>query len=99
MQDNIILSRGEYENLLKDSIDLSMLSNDYKHLKRRNKTLEEHIEDLRNDTKFYIELYKYADARANQLQRILDNKNHEEVEELEALINERNSHLYNQAKR
>lgn len=74
MQDNIILSRGEYENLLKDSIDLSMLSNDYKHLKRRNKTLEEHIEDLRNDTKFYIELYKYADARANQLQRILDER-------------------------
>lgn len=39
MQDNIILSRSEYEILLKDSIDLSMLSNDYKHLKRRNKTL------------------------------------------------------------
>ena len=71
MQDNIILSRREYENLLKDSIDLSMLSNDYKYLKRRNKTLERHIEDLRNDTKFYIELYKY---KSDQLQRILDNK-------------------------
>ena len=74
MQDNIVLARGEYEILLKDSIDLAMLSNDYKHLKRRNETLEEHIEDLRNDIKFYIELYKNADARANQLQRILDEK-------------------------
>lgn len=79
MQDNIILSRREYEILLKDSIDLSMLSNDYKHLKRRNKTLEGHIEDLRNDTKFYIELYKYADARANQLQRILDERETEDL--------------------
>lgn len=79
MQDNIILSRSEYEILLKDSIDLSMLSNDYKHLKRRNKTLEEHIEDLRNDTKFYIELYKYADARANQLQRNLDKRETEDL--------------------
>lgn len=79
MQDNIILSRGEYEILLKDSIDLAMLSNDYKHLKRRNETLEEHIEDLRNDIKFYIELYKNADARANQLQRILDEKEMEDL--------------------
>ncbi|MBF2215500.1 hypothetical protein [Staphylococcus haemolyticus] len=79
MQDYIILSRSEYEILLKDSIDLSMLSNDYKHLKRRNKTLEEHIEDLRNDTKFYIELYKYADARANQLQRNLDERETEDI--------------------
>lgn len=79
MQDNIILSRSEYEILLKDSIDLSMLSNDYKHLKRRNKTLEEHIEDLRNDTKFYIELYKYADAKANQLQRNLDERETEDL--------------------
>nr|DAY85290.1 MAG TPA: hypothetical protein [Caudoviricetes sp.] len=95
MQDNIVLTRDEYEILLKDSIDLAMLSNDYKHLKRRNETLEEHIEDLRKDIKFYIRLYKNADARTSQLQKILDNKNHEEVEELEALINERNSHLSN----
>lgn len=79
MQDNIVLARGEYEILLKDSIDLAMLSNDYKHLKRRNETLEEHIEDLRNDIKFYIELYKNADARANQLQRILDEKEMEDL--------------------
>lgn len=79
MQDNIVLARGEYEILLKDSIDLAMLSNDYKHLKRRNETLEEHIEDLRNDIKFYIELYKNADARANQLQRILDEKETEDL--------------------
>ena len=95
MQDNIVLIRDEYEILLKDSIDLAMLSNDYKHLKRRNEALEEHIEDLRKDIKFYIRLYKNADARISQLQKILDNKNHEEVEELEALINERNSHLPN----
>lgn len=79
MQDNIVLARGEYEILLKNSIDLAMLSNDYKHLKRRNETLEEHIEDLRNDIKFYIELYKNADARANQLQRILDEKETEDL--------------------
>lgn len=79
MQDNIILAKGEYEILLKDSIDLAMLSNDYKHLKRRNETLEEHIEDLRNDIKFYIELYKNADARANQLQKMLDEKEMEDL--------------------
>lgn len=79
MQDNIILSRGEYEILLKDSIDLAMLSNDYKHLKRRNETLEEHIEDLRKDTKLYIKLYKNADARANQLQKMLDEKETEDL--------------------
>lgn len=79
MQDNIILSRGEYEILLKDSIDLAMLSNDYKHLKRRNETLEEHIEDLRKDTKLYIKLYKHADARANQLQKMLDEKEMEDL--------------------
>lgn len=79
MQDNIILAKGEYEILLKDSIDLAMLSNDYKHLKRRNETLEEHIEDLRNDIKFYIELYKNADARANQLKKMLDEKEMEDL--------------------
>lgn len=79
MQDNIVLTRDEYEILLKDSIDLAMLSNDYKHLKRRNEALEEHIEDLRKDIKFYIKLYKNADARANQLQRILDEKETEDL--------------------
>lgn len=79
MQDNIVLTRDEYEILLKDSIDLAMLSNDYKHLKRRNETLEEHIEDLRKDTKLYIKLYKNADARANQLQKMLDEKEMEDL--------------------
>lgn len=79
MQDNIILARGEYEILLKDSSDLAMLSSDYKHLKRRNETLEEHIEDLRKDTKLYIKLYKNADARANQLQKMLDEKEMEDL--------------------
>lgn len=82
MQDNIVLEKGEYEIFLKDSIDLAMLSNDYKHLKRRNEALEEHIEDLRKDTKLYIKLYKNADARANQLQKMLDEK------ELEDLTND-----------
>lgn len=79
MQDNIVLTRDEYEILLKDSIDLAMLSNDYKHLKRRNEALEEHIEDLRKDTKLYIKLYKNADARANQLQKTLDGKEMEDL--------------------
>ncbi|WP_049420371.1 hypothetical protein [Staphylococcus hominis] len=79
MQDNIILAKGEYEILLKDSIDLAMLSNDYKHLKRRDETLEEHIEDLRKDTKLYVKLYKNADARANQLQKMLDEKEMEDL--------------------
>lgn len=79
MQDNIILAKGEYEILLKDSSDLAMLSNDYKHLKHRNEALEEHIEDLRKDTKLYIKLYKNADARANQLQKMLDEKETEDL--------------------
>ena len=87
MQDNIVLTKGEYEILLKDSIDLAMLSNDYKHLKRKNETLEEHIEDLRKDAKFYIELYKNADARANQLQKILDDETNIDTKEMEELAN------------
>lgn len=87
MQDNIILARGEYEILLKDSIDLAMLSNDYKHLKRRNEALEEHIEDLRKDIKFYIRLYKNADARANQLQKTLDDETNIDTKEMEELAN------------
>lgn len=79
MQDNIILTRGEYVILLKDSIDLAMLSNDYKQLKRRNETLEEHIEELRKDTKLYIKLYKNAGARVNQLQKTLDEKETEDL--------------------
>ena len=79
MQDNIVLTKDEYEILLKDSIDLAMLSNDYKHLKRRNEALEEHIEDLRKDTKLYIQLYKNADARANRLQKMLDEKEMEDL--------------------
>ncbi|MCI2878849.1 hypothetical protein [Staphylococcus hominis] len=87
MQDNIVLTRDEYEILLKDSIDLAMLSNDYKHLKRRNETLEEHIEDLRKDVKFYIRLYKNADARTNQLQKTLDDETNIDTKEMEELAN------------
>lgn len=87
MQDNIILARGEYEILLKDSIDLAMLSNDYKHLKRRNEALEEHIEDLRKDIKFYIRLYKNADARTSQLQKTLDDETNIDTKEMEELAN------------
>ncbi|EJE08188.1 hypothetical protein Q1L76_03845 [Staphylococcus hominis] len=87
MQDNIVLTRDEYEILLKDSIDLAMLSNDYKHLKRRNETLEEHIEDLRKDIKFYIRLYKNADARTSQLQKTLDDETNIDAKEMEELAN------------
>lgn len=87
MQDNIVLTKDEYEMLLKDSIDLSMLSNDYKHLKRRNETLEEHIEDLRKDIKFYIRLYKNADARTSQLQKTLDDETNIDTKEMEELAN------------
>lgn len=87
MQDNIVLTKDEYEILLKDSIDLSMLSSDYKHLKRRNEALEEHIEDLRNDIKFYIRLYKNAGARANQLQKTLDDETNIDTKEMEELAN------------
>ena len=87
MQDNIVLTRDEYEILLKDSIDLAMLSNDYKHLKRRSEALEEHIEDLRKDIKFYIRLYKNADARTSQLQKILDDETNIDTKEMEELAN------------
>ena len=87
MQDNIVLTKDEYEMLLKDSIDLSMLSNDYKHLKRRNEALEEHIEDLRKDIKFYIRLYKNADSRTNQLQKTLDDETNIDTKEMEELAN------------
>lgn len=66
----VTLSLKEYNNLLKDSRDLMLISLENKHLKRQLSTANEHIDDLNDNVNLYISLYQSADAR--QTERIND---------------------------
>ncbi|PTL04416.1 hypothetical protein BUZ18_00315 [Staphylococcus haemolyticus] len=61
----VTLSLKEYNNLLKDSRDLMLVSLENKHLKRQLDTANEHIKDLNDNINLYISLYQSADARAD----------------------------------
>ena len=84
----VTLSLKEYNNLLKDSRDLMLVSLENKHLKRQLDTANEHINDLNDNINLYISLYQSADARADRADK-----------RLEEYINERDSILSNQVKR
>ncbi|MDU0441570.1 hypothetical protein [Staphylococcus haemolyticus] len=84
----VTLSLKEYNNLLKDSRDLVLVSLENKHLKRQLDTANEHINDLNDNINLYISLYQSADARADRA-----------GQRLEEYINERDSILSNQVKR
>ena len=58
----VTLSLKEYNNLLKDSRDLMLISLENKHLKRQLSTANEHIDDLNDNVNLYISLYQSADA-------------------------------------
>lgn len=62
----VTLSLKEYNNLLKDSRDLMLVSLENKHLKRQLDTANEHIKDLNDNINLYISLYQSADARADR---------------------------------
>lgn len=68
----VILSLKEYNNLLKDSKDLVLISLENKRLKRQLDTANEHIDDLNDNVNLYIILYQSADARADRANKRLE---------------------------
>lgn len=68
----VTLSLKEYNNLLKDSRDLMLVSLENKHLKRQLDTAKEHIKDLNDNINLYITLYQSADARADRADQRLE---------------------------
>lgn len=68
----VIISLKEYNNLLKDSKDLVLISLENKHLKRQLDTAKEHINDLNDNINLYISLYQSADDRADKADQRLE---------------------------
>ncbi|WP_053027819.1 hypothetical protein [Staphylococcus haemolyticus] len=68
----VTLSLKEYNNLLKDSRDLMLISLENKHLKRQLSTANEHIDDLNDNVNLYINLYQSADARGDRANKRLE---------------------------
>lgn len=68
----VTLSLKEYNNLLKDSRDLMLISLENKHLKRQLSTANEHIDDLSDNVNLYISLYQSTDARADRANKRLE---------------------------
>ncbi|MEX6265330.1 hypothetical protein [Staphylococcus haemolyticus] len=68
----VTISLKEYDNLLKDSKDLMLVSLENKHLKRQLDTANEHINDLNDNINLYITLYQSADARADRANKRLE---------------------------
>lgn len=68
----VTISLKEYNNLLKDSKDLVLISLENKHLKRQLDTAKEHIKDLNDNINLYINLYQSADARADRADKRLE---------------------------
>lgn len=76
----------------KNVIELSMLAIENRTLKQRIALKDEIIDDLMRDVRFYSERYQSASTRAD--------KNAQDIARCtEVHERERNSHLYNQAKR
>lgn len=68
----VTLSLKEYNNLLKDSRDLMLISLENKYLKRQLSTANEHIDDLNDNVNLYISLYQSADARGDRANKRLE---------------------------
>ena len=68
----VTISLKEYNNLLKDSKDLVLISLENKRLKRELDTAKEHINDLNDNINLYISLYQSADARADRADQRLE---------------------------
>uniref|UniRef100_UPI0034D5D6C8 hypothetical protein n=1 Tax=Staphylococcus haemolyticus TaxID=1283 RepID=UPI0034D5D6C8 len=66
------ISLKEFNNLLKDSKDLVLISLENKRLKRQLDTANEHINDLNDNINLYISLYQSADARADRAGKRLE---------------------------
>ncbi|MGK8513097.1 hypothetical protein [Staphylococcus epidermidis] len=68
----VTISLKEFNNLLKDSKDLVLISLENKRLKRQLDTANEHINDLNDNINLYISLYQSADARADRAGKRLE---------------------------
>lgn len=76
----------------KNAIELSMLAIENRTLKQRIASKDEIIEDLMKDIRYWSTMYQSANTRAD--------KNAQDIARCtEVHERERNSHLYNQAKR
>ncbi|MDO0995414.1 hypothetical protein [Staphylococcus borealis] len=62
----VTISLKEYNNLLKDSRDLAIVSLHNGYLQRQLDTANEHIDVLNDSINHYIKLYQSADARADR---------------------------------
>lgn len=67
--ENITIPLKEWQNLIKNSIKLTLISRDLEFAKKQNKLLKEQREELRDDVRFYMNLWKSADARAGKIAR------------------------------
>lgn len=76
----------------KNAIELSMLAIENRTLKQRIALKDEIIDDLMKDIRYWSTMYQSASTRADKNAQDIDRCT--EVHE-----RERNSHLYNQAKR
>ncbi|MBE7348648.1 hypothetical protein [Staphylococcus epidermidis] len=68
----VTISLKEFNNLLKNSKDLVLISLENKKLKRQLDTANEHINDLNDNINLYIILYQSADARADRADKRLE---------------------------
>lgn len=62
----VTISLKEYNNLLKDRGDLTLVSLQNGYLQRQLDTANEHIDALNDSINHYIKMYQSADARADR---------------------------------
>lgn len=91
-QEYITIPFKEWKNLKKNSLDLFILTRDLDFARQKIELLENQKEELRKDIRYWSSMYQSASTRANK--NAQDIARCTEVHECE-----RNSHLYNQAKR
>lgn len=65
----VTISLKEYNNLLKDRGDLTLVSLQNGYLQRQLDTANEHIDALNDSINHYIKMYQSADARADRADR------------------------------
>lgn len=91
-QEYITIPFKEWKNLEKNSLDLFNLTRDLDFARQEIELLKSQREELKEDIRYWIRMYQSANARADKNAQSI-------VECTEVHERERNSHLYNQAKR
>lgn len=91
-QEYITIPFKEWKNLEKNSLDLFNLTRDLDFARQEIELLKSQREELKEDIRYWIRMYQSASVRAD--------KNAKDIARCtEVHERERNSHLYNQAKR